>query len=168
MSVPRPPPLLSLISRLSPLKRIGATVVQGPRIPYILAYSDPYLSTAKPVKDGALPPEDVEARIIFMPSVGSTSEPQTLRLLNSRGLEEFCPEGIIPHVILPPPKLKLDYIKTCLSTNAMWDSVGVTKDEIEAKGGVTLQQSVDTKTLAAIYLQHTIDNELGGWSNSFG
>ncbi|GMH50709.1 hypothetical protein TrRE_jg5094 [Triparma retinervis] len=104
-----------------------------------------------------------------MPSVGSTTEPQTLQLLSAAGTDDFGKSGeIIPHVILPPPKLNLDYIKSSLTENAMWEGVGVTKEEIEAKGGVTLQQSVDIRTLAAIYLQHTIDIELGGWSNSFG
>jgi len=45
----------------------------------------------------------------------------------------------------------------------MWEEVGLEEEEEEVGGKV-----VDGRVMAAIYLQHTMDNELGGWMNTFG
>mmetsp|Transcript_8125 Transcript_8125/g.16402 ORF Transcript_8125/g.16402 Transcript_8125/m.16402 type:complete len:165 (+) Transcript_8125:323-817(+) len=161
-------PLHAMISKLPPLKRLGATIVQGQVIPHLLAVSDPYLSSARPLKPSSLPPTDVGCRILFIPDHGSsTAPPSTLQLLNPEGTNNIPPSELMPHVILPEPKINLSDVITELKTSPMWEEVGLCPTRIEnMEGG--LKQVAEKRVLAAIYLQHTIEKELGGWTNSFG
>ncbi|GMH70480.1 hypothetical protein TrLO_g13831 [Triparma laevis f. longispina] len=153
--------LQHLISKVPPLKRLAATTACSTTSSKlsslnISSISDPYLSFAKLFSEEE-EPTDLGALIIFSSTIAPLPQSEQQFLLTSL-------KTPIPTIIIPPPILTLAEAIKEAEANPLWDSF-----DFENEGeSWTCWDDVEEDVKVTVWLQKTLDDECGGWKNTFG
>ncbi|GMH92050.1 hypothetical protein TrVE_jg275 [Triparma verrucosa] len=159
---------LHLISKMPPLRRIAATTLQKCAISLdkrqftLHTVSDPYLSFAEAFSKGDDEPTDLGALVIFSSTIAPLPQSDTPFLAASL-------RNPVPMIIIPPPEITIAEAIKESEENPLWDSMDLTElEEVEEGAEEICWDDIEDELKVTVWLQKTLDDECGGWKNTFG
>jgi hypothetical protein len=168
------------IAQLPPTRRLLGLVCVSPRNPprFGVAVSDPYLSCAQPLfltnvaasaLEELIAPNDIGGVALLEPMLLDSARDSGQPCTSSAAVAAatFAATGSplldsLPHTHWPT-SLTRRQAEDMAAENSLWADVGLLCDDPAA---VNLE--VDPGVQAAVMLQHLLDEECGGWANTFG